>query len=91
MERIGLDSALKEDGLNLSGGQRQMIAIARAVLYRKPVLILDESLAAVDDAHIRRIMFLLSEMQQDIYVIIVTHDNRVVERCSAVVSVRTEA
>ncbi len=91
VERIGLDSALKEDGLNLSGGQRQMIAIARAVLYRKPVLILDESLAAVDDAHIRRIMFLLSEMQQDIYVIIVTHDNRVVERCSAVVSVRTEA
>ena len=54
------------------------------------MLILDESLAAVDDAHIRKIMSLLSEMQQDIYVIIVTHDNRVVERCSAVVSVRTE-
>ncbi len=90
VEKIGLDSALKEDGLNLSGGQRQMIAIARAILYKKPVIILDESLAAVDDGHIRRIMSLLSEMQKEIYVIIVTHDNRVMQRCSAVVNVRTE-
>ena len=81
IEKIGLYSTLKENGVNLSGGQRQMIAIARAILYQKPVLILDESFASVDDEHIRKIMDLLSEMQENMYVIIVTHDNRVMQKC----------
>lgn len=82
VKRIGLDSALKENGVNLSGGQRQMIAIARAILYQKPVLVLDEAFASVDEAHIGKIMGLLSEIKEDLYVMIVTHDNRVVEGCS---------
>ncbi len=82
VKRIGLDSVLKENGGNLSGGQRQMIAIARAILYKKPILVLDEAFASVDEEHIEKIMGLLSEMQEELYVMIVTHDNRVVERCS---------
>lgn len=89
VERIGLDCALKEDGVNLSGGQRQMIAVARAILYRKPVLVLDEAFASVDEEHIGKMMDLLSAMRGDIYVIIVTHDNRVILRCSAVVDLQT--
>ena len=90
LRRIGLDSALKEDGINLSGGQRQMIAVARAILYKKPVLVLDEAFASVDQEHIGRIMELLSGMQENIYVIVVTHDNRVMQRCSTVVDLQTE-
>lgn len=90
LRRIGLDSALKEDGVNLSGGQRQMIAVARAILYKKPVLVLDEAFASVDQEHIGRIMELLSGMQENIYVIVVTHDNRVMQRCSTVVDLQTE-
>lgn len=60
-----------------------------AILYRKPVLALDEALASVDEEHIGKMMDLLSAMQGERYVIIVTHDNRVMLRCSAVVDLQT--
>lgn len=89
-ERIGLDSPLKENGGNLSGGQRQMIAIARALLYRKPILVLDEAFASVDGEHIERILGLLSAMADHMYVIIVTHVSRVMQKCDKVVDLRME-
>lgn len=44
----GLDAIITEDGSNLSFGQRQLLAIARAALTRSKVLVLDEATAAVD-------------------------------------------
>jgi ATP-binding cassette subfamily B protein len=44
----GLDTELGERGVTLSGGQKQRLCIARAYLTRSPVLILDDSLSAVD-------------------------------------------
>ncbi|CAN5176072.1 MAG: ABC transporter ATP-binding protein [Nocardioides sp.] len=44
----GLDTRLGEQGLSLSGGQRQRLALARAVLAQPKVLILDDTLSALD-------------------------------------------
>ncbi|WP_331715279.1 ABC transporter ATP-binding protein [Microlunatus sagamiharensis] len=44
----GLDTRIGEQGMSLSGGQRQRLALARAVLARPSVLVLDDTLSALD-------------------------------------------
>jgi len=44
----GLDTRVGEQGMSLSGGQRQRLALARAVLARPSVLVLDDTLSALD-------------------------------------------
>lgn len=46
----GLDYMIEQDGNNLSGGQKQRLAIARALVKKSPVLILDDSMSALDFA-----------------------------------------
>ena len=56
-KKEGLDFALEQFGQNLSGGQRQRLTIARAVVRRPEILILDDSASALDfatDAALRR-------------------------------------
>lgn len=57
----GLDTELEQDGKNLSGGQRQRLTIARALLARPSILILDDSTSAVDMATERKIQSALEE------------------------------
>ena len=51
----GLDTDLGQGGVNVSGGQKQRLCIARAMLRKPAVLILDDSTSAVDTATEKRI------------------------------------
>lgn len=51
----GYDTWVEQGGVNLSGGQKQRLCIARAILKKPPILILDDSTSAVDTATEKRI------------------------------------
>ncbi len=62
-----------EEGINLSGGQKQMIALARALYHRPQLLILDEATAAMDRESEQFVLHLLEKIKKDMAVIFITH------------------
>lgn len=69
----GLDTLLGERGINLSGGQKQRATIARALHRDSPILILDDSLSAVDTVTEEAILEGLREFMEGRTSIIVSH------------------
>lgn len=69
----GYDTELSERGANLSEGQRQLLAIARAVVARAPVLILDEATSNVDTRTEMRIQTALANLMRGRTSIIIAH------------------
>lgn len=69
----GLDTQVGERGEALSGGQRQAVAIARALLYDPPVLILDEPTASMDPASEARLKKRLEHLIKGRTTILITH------------------
>lgn len=69
----GYATIINENSTNLSGGQQQLIALARA-LYQKPqVLLLDEATAAMDRRTEQFVIKLLQKLKKEIVIIFVTH------------------
>jgi len=67
----GLDSPIDQGGANVSGGQRQRLAIARALIRQAPILILDDSFSALDYATDARLRAALTEESSDTTVVLV--------------------
>ena len=69
----GLDTIVGEKGVTLSGGQKQRISIARALIRQPELLILDDSLSAVDAQTERTIIDHIARVRQDKTNMIVSH------------------
>ncbi len=69
----GLDTVVGERGLTLSGGQKQRATLARALLRRAPILVLDDALSSVDTQTEARILERLREEMGRRTVLIVAH------------------
>jgi ATP-binding cassette subfamily B protein len=82
----GLQTPVGERGLSLSAGERQRIAIARALLRRPSVLVLDEPTAALDAATERRVAEGLRAALPDATLIIITHRPALTEGADMVVT-----
>lgn len=70
---LGLDSPVGERGALLSGGQRQAISIARALLYDPPILILDEPTASIDPKSEKLLHRKLAAICENKTVLLITH------------------
>ncbi len=69
----GYDTMITENGGNLSGGQRQLLCIARAMLCLPPMLILDEATSSIDTLTEHRIQKAFARMMQGRTSFIVAH------------------
>ncbi len=69
----GLDMPVGEGGRTLSGGQRQSVAIARAMLFDPPILLLDEPTSSMDNSTENRFKARLQEILSGRTLVLVTH------------------
>ena len=85
----GLDAMVEQGGKNFSGGQRQRLAIARALAKNAPILILDDALSALDNATSRRVLDAVLGL--DATVFLVSGRASVLKRCDTILVVEDGA
>ncbi|MBP3582973.1 MAG: ABC transporter ATP-binding protein, partial [Clostridia bacterium] len=71
-EKGGLSAEIEAGGRNLSGGQKQRLTIARALVKKPEILILDDSASALDYATDARLRRAISDFSKDMTVFIVS-------------------
>ena len=82
----GLSTPLHERGAGLSEGQLQRLAVARALLSRRPILLLDEATSALDENTERDLLANISAMN-NVTCLIVTHRPAALSVADAVIGV----
>lgn len=80
----GYHTLVGERGITLSGGQKQRLAMARAFLVNRSILLLDDVFAAVDTATERRIFSSIQEKFKDKTIILITHRVAILEKMDRV-------
>lgn len=81
----GVDTVIGTDGVYLSGGEQQRIAIARAVLKNAPIIILDEATASLDVENETLIQSALSRLIKNKTVLVIAHRMRTVQGADKIV------
>ncbi|WP_071058392.1 type I secretion system permease/ATPase [Pelistega sp. MC2] len=81
----GLDMVLGEDGAGLSGGQKQIIALARLTLRHPSIVLLDEPTASLDEMTEMQALNGLAQWTKDKTLIVVTHRKRVLNLVSRLI------
>lgn len=86
LEEVGMTHKAKRRPRQLSGGERQRLGIARALVTRPQLLLVDEPTAALDRQRSQDVVALLAKetRSQGVATIMVTHDHDVLEHCDRV-------
>ena len=80
----GYDTLLQNDGANLSQGQRQLLAIARAAISKAPILILDEATSSVDTRTERHIEEGMDALMENRTTFVIAHRLSTVRKSNAI-------
>lgn len=89
LSKIGLTDKAKSRPFQLSGGEQQRIAIARAISNEPEVLLADEPTGSLDEENGTHVMELLKSLgKQGLTIIMVTHDKKVAEYADRIVTMK---
>jgi len=80
----GLDTMVGERGVTLSGGQKQRIALARTLITKKPIIILDDPISQMDTDTASKVIFRLNQMNLDASLIIISHRISALSLCDTI-------
>lgn len=83
---LGIDFMLCENGNNLSGGQRQKIAMARALIKSPRILILDEATCHMDKETEKEIIEFIKKKFPDIILLMITHNEEIANKCDEIIN-----
>lgn len=81
------DTHVGERGIRLSGGQRQRIGIARALYKNANLIVFDEATSALDNDTEKAVMDAISDISDDVTVLIIAHRLSTLKDCDAIVKI----
>ena len=82
-----LTKDINENGSNLSGGEKQKLSIVRALSKESFLILLDEPTSALDKDSIEKLMTLLKQRKTQAIILLVSHDQKVLEQCDEVIDI----
>jgi putative ABC transport system ATP-binding protein len=90
LERVGLSGRVRHRPDEMSGGERQRIAIARALIFKPPVLLADEPTGNLDSTTGQEILNLLDALHGEfnMTILMVTHNEEAAQHCDRVIRLR---
>ncbi len=92
LAQLGIGTRATSMTFNMSVGEQQRLAIARALINRPAVILADEPSSALDDVHCHQMIQLLLDVADEVgsNLIVVTHDSRIRERIAQKIVLQTQ-
>ena len=88
LKKVGLDHRMKHKPTEMSGGEKQRIAIARALINNPDLILADEPTGNLDSKSGRQIIDLLKKLNEEgKTVLIITHDEKIANQCQRIIRI----
>jgi putative ABC transport system ATP-binding protein len=88
--KVGLGERVRHRPSELSGGEQQRVAVARALAKNPPIILADEPTGNLDSSSSKDIMGMLSDLhtEQNITLVMITHDPNIARYCQRVINIQ---